>query len=329
MKCDKGFIQKTAEKVLARRNITRSDSEKLFTIDRDNLLFLLGYANIIRKKFRGDNVELCAITSAKSGACSEDCAFCAQSKFHKTDIKTHPLVKKEEIFKRAKQASRMNAKRFCIITSGRGVISARDFSEILKAAEKIKKELKLLIDASLGELSLDKARALKSSGVSRYNHNIETAESFFSSICSTHAFGDRMKTINNVKKADLELCCGGILGLGENNTHRLDFAFHLKKINPNSIPLNFLNPIAGTPLANTEALPPLEILKIIALFRFILPNREIKICGGREKNLRSLQSMIFFAGADSVISGNYLTTSGARPEDDVQMIKDLELKVCE
>lgn len=321
------FIQKIAKKALANKSITPKEADKLIATRNEDLLFLLGYANLIRKKFRGNKVDLCAITSAKSGACPEDCAFCSQSVFYKTNIKTHPLISSQEMFKRAQAAAKTNTRRFCIVVSGRGTTSDKDFSEILKAVVKIKKKLNLLIDASLGLLSLDKAKALRESGVSRYNHNIETAESFFSSICSTHKFSDRLKTIDNVKKAGLELCCGGIFGLGEKAAHRLEFLLFLKQLNPDCIPLNFLNPVPETPLVGEKALLPLEILKIIAVSRFILPNKEIKICGGREKNLRSLQSMIFFAGADAMISGNYLTTRGAPPEEDLQMIKDLELNV--
>ncbi|OGX30525.1 MAG: biotin synthase BioB [Omnitrophica WOR_2 bacterium RIFCSPHIGHO2_02_FULL_46_37] len=237
----------------------------------------------------------------------------------------YPLLEPDEIYRRAKRAEDSGAGYFCIVTSGRRLQDKKDFLKICKAISKIRSKLKLNVDASLGELSLEEARALKHAGLFRYNHNLETARSLYAQVCSTHTYSDRLKTIENVKRAGLELCCGGIFGMGETWAQRLEFAFALKNLNPECIPLNFLNPIPGTKLQNQNPLLPLEFLKIIALFRFLFPEQEIKICGGREANLRSLQPFLFLAGADSIILGDYLTTKGNPSQYDLQMIQDLGL----
>ncbi|OGX43472.1 MAG: biotin synthase BioB [Omnitrophica WOR_2 bacterium RIFCSPLOWO2_02_FULL_45_28] len=318
-------LSRFTEQVLAGKSLSLTQANRLSAVNGDEVYSLFTAAYKIRKKFRGKKVELCAITNARSGGCSEDCAFCAQSSWHKTKVPLYPLLEPDEIYRRAKRAEDSGAGYFCIVTSGRRLQDKKDFLKICKAISKIRSKLKLNVDASLGELSLEEARALKHAGLFRYNHNLETARSLYAQVCSTHTYSDRLKTIENVKRAGLELCCGGIFGMGETWAQRLEFAFALKNLNPECIPLNFLNPIPGTKLQNQNPLLPLEFLKIIALFRFLFPEQEIKICGGREANLRSLQPFLFLAGADSIILGDYLTTKGNPSQYDLQMIQDLGL----
>ncbi|HAH20905.1 MAG: biotin synthase BioB [Omnitrophica WOR_2 bacterium GWF2_43_52] len=319
------LINKIRDKVIKCNDITWEQAHKLKEVKEDGLYSLFNAAYTIRKKFRGKKVELCAITNARSGACSENCAFCAQSSWNKTKVKVYPLLEEKEVLKKAAQAQGAGAGYFCIVTSGRRIQDKNDFLRICKTISKIRKKLKLNVDASLGELSFDEAKALKEAGLFRYNHNLETAQSLYPQVCTTHTYADRIKTIENVKKAGLELCCGGIFGMGESWSQRLELAFALKAFSPECIPVNFLNPVPGTRLGSQPPSSPLEFLKITALLRFIFPKQEIKVCGGREANLRSLQPFLFLAGADSIIIGDYLTTKGNPPPADLQMIQDLGL----
>ena len=229
-------------------------------------------------------MELCAITNARSGACSENCAFCAQSSWNKTKVKVYPLLSEDELFKNAERAQKTGAGYFCIVTSGRRIREKKDFLRICRVIAKIRSRLKLNVDASLGELTLDQAKSLKQAGLFRYNHNLETAQSLYPEVCTTHTYSDRIRTIENVRQAGLELCCGGIFGMGENWAQRLELAFALKKFNPECVPVNFLNPVAGTKLgrgfgnmkpnhgllARQKPLSPLEFLKITAHPAFYL-----------------------------------------------------------
>ena len=322
-----GTLDRLTKQVLSGKGLSLTQANRLSAVNGDELYSLFTAAYKIRKKFRGKKVELCAITNARSGGCSEDCSFCAQSRWHKTKVAVYPLLEAGEIYQRAKRAQEIGAGYFCIVTSGRRVGDKKDFLKVCKTISKIRSKLKLRVDGSLGELSLDQAKALKAAGLFRYNHNLETARSLYSKVCTTHTYPDRLKTIENVRKAGLELCCGGIFGMGESWAQRLELGFALKKLNPECIPINFLNPIPGTKFRNQKPLSALEFLKIIAIFRFLFPEQEIKICGGRETNLRSLQPFLFLAGADSIILGDYLTTKGNPTQYDLQMIQDLGLIV--
>lgn len=321
------FIDAVKNKILSGRQLSRFEAEKLYNIDGRNLMPFLCASSDIARKYRKDVVNLCAITNARSGLCPEDCAFCAQSERHHTGIAVYPLISEGEMLRRAEQAVREKTNRFCIVTSGRGATD-KEMDVIARAVKRIKEKFPgLKMDASLGIISKAQAAKLKSAGLDRYNHNLETAQTNFSKVCTTHTYGDRLTTIKFVKDAGLEICCGGIIGLGESKRERIELAFALAKLDIDSIPLNFLNPIPKTRLARGPILSPLEILKTIALFRFILPKKEIRICGGRQANLRGLQPLIFMAGADAIIIGNYLTTKGSQPQDDIKMISDLGLKV--
>ncbi|MBI5057811.1 MAG: biotin synthase BioB [Nitrospirae bacterium] len=286
---------------------------------------LFASANRTREKFRGNKVDLCSIINAKSGACPEDCSFCAQSAHNKTTAAVYPLVDKAKILQAARSASQQGVKRFCIVTSGKKT-SGKDLKEICGFIREIR-GLGLLPCATLGILEHEELAELKDAGLHRYHHNLETSEAFFSEICTTHTYMDKIKTIESAKALGLSICSGGIFGLGESWEDRIDMAFALKEIGVDSVPVNFFTPVSGTPLSNREQLDPLEALKIIAIYRLILPDRGIRVCGGRPATLRDLNSHIFLAGADGLLIGNYLTTTGRNPADDLQMIKDMGFEI--
>jgi biotin synthase len=298
-------------------NLSRLKGSELFD--------LFAIANRIREKYRGNKVDLCSIINAKSGACPEDCFFCAQSAHSKTNINVYPLLDKEKILEAANYAKKYGAKRFCIVTSGKNP-SDTELEKICASVSEIR-DMGFLPCATLGMLEKGQLAQLKDAGLYRYHHNLETSEAFFSEICTTHTYREKLKTIEAAKSLGLSVCSGGIFGLGETWEDRIDMAFALKEIDVESVPINFFTPVSGTPFGNMEPLSPLDALKIIALYRLILPDREIRICGGRLATLRELNPYIFFAGADSFLIGNYLTTQGKRPEEDLQMIKDLELEI--
>ncbi len=286
---------------------------------------LFDLANSKRVETRGNNVDLCSIVNAKSGACPEDCSFCAQSVHNRTGVETYPLLTEEKILEAAVSAKKFGAKRFCIVTSGRK-ISGKEMEQICTFISNIK-NLGLLPCATLGMLNFSELKMLKDAGLHRYHHNLETSEAFFREICTTHTFREKIKVIESAKSLGLSVCSGGIFGLGESWKDRIDMAFALRDLKVDSVPINFITPIRGTPMGDYELLDPLEALKIIAIYRLILSGIEIRICGGRPNTLRDLNSYIFMAGADGLLIGNYLTTPGRNPEDDLRMIKDLGLEL--
>jgi biotin synthase len=298
----------------------------LLEAEGPDILDLAAVANRVREEFNGNEIDLCLLLNAKSGRCSEDCAFCAQSAHYNTEALVYPMMDTNRIVEEAKKAQRKGTGRFCLITSGRE-LNDEEFETILGALDRIRRETTLDLDCSLGTLSKERAESLKKVGVTRYNHNVETAETHFPQICSTHSFRDRIKTIEVLKDQGFSICCGGIIGLGESPQQRLELAFSLRQLGIDCIPFNILNPRPGTPLEHSESIPPMEIIKTISLFRLILPKGTIKIAGGREANLRDLQSLALLAGANGLIVGNYLTTPGRNAEDDFRMIKDLGFKL--
>jgi biotin synthase len=232
----------------------------------------------------------------------------------------------DHMVKEAKDAQKSKTGRFCLISSGRD-LNDKEFETVLNALSQIRDETDLALDCSFGTLTQERAEALKKVGVTRYNHNLETAESHFSKICTTHSFQDRIRTIEILKDQGFSICCGGIIGLGESAQQRLELAFSLRALEIDCIPLNILNPRPGTPLEHSDPIPPMEIIKTIALFRLILPKGTLKIAGGREVNLRDLQSLALLAGANGLIVGNYLTTPGRSAEDDLTMLRDLGFQI--
>ncbi len=319
------MLQTTLHTGNANNTIDKSAALALTHLSGADLHDLFARANRIREKYRGHKVDLCSIVNAKSGACPEDCAFCAQSGQSRTDAHVYPLLNRDNIVEAALSAKQYGVRRFCIVTSGKKP-SQKELDSICDTISELRKH-GLLPCATLGMLDTKEIRQLRDAGLNRYHHNLETSEAFFSEICSTHTYRDKIKTIEAAKSLGLSVCCGGLFGLGESWEDRIEMAFAIKGIGIDSVPINFLNPVKGTRLGNRETLSPLEALKIIAIYRLILPESEIRVCGGRPLTLRDLNSQIFTAGADGMLLGNYLTTQGRNPEDDIQMIRDSGLEI--
>lgn len=290
--------------------------------------YVMPIAKQLREKAFGNKVSFCSITNAKSGACVEDCKFCAQSSYYKgTQSPVYGLKSANEILKDAKEAEHFGGTEFSIVTSGRGMTKERELNTLVDAISRIRKETQMETCASLGLMSRENLLRLKEAGMINYHHNIETSRSYFPNIVTTHTFDEEIETIKIAKELEFQVCCGGILGMGESKEQRVEFAFNLKEIDPDSIPLNFLNPRPGTPLAHLHDLTPLDCLKSISLIRMVLPKKELFVCGGREVNLQDRQEQMFDAGASGTMLGNYLTTKGRSPKEDREMIYGLGLEV--
>lgn len=320
------WISEIADRVITGGMVTEEEANRLINVTGTDMFTLFLGATRIREHFLGSGVHLCAIINAKSGRCPENCAFCSQSSHFDTAAPVYPLVNEERIVSEARKAQESGSTCYGIVTSGT-TVGTDEVDLICKALRRIRQETAIKPACSLGIIPLGTALALKEGGMVTYHHNLETARSFFPSICTTHDYDEDIATIKAVKEAGLRVCSGGIFGLGENSAQRVELALTLRELEVESIPLNFLNPIPGTPLEGADLITPLECLKAIALFRYVNPTREISVCGGREKNLRDLQSWIFFAGASGTMTGNYLTTTGRSSEEDRQMLADLGLDV--
>ena len=317
-----------ARRVTSGGRLTKEDAQQIVDTPDEDVFHLLASACDVRRHFKGDRVDLCGIVNVKSGACSEDCAFCAQSAHHSTDSPVYPLINVGEVIERAKAAEASGANKLCFVTSGPGVETDEELDRICDSISTIARETSLDRCASLGELDSRSLERLKEAGLQSLHHNVETAESHFGAICSTHSYADRVDTVGRAKKAGFYVCSGGIFGMGETAEQRIEMAFALREMDVDSVPLNFLNPIRGTRLQEADPLPALEILKTIALFRFVLPDKDIRVCGGRERNLRSLQPLMYVAGANCAVLGNYLTTPGRDSDEDIIMINDLGLSAA-
>lgn len=316
---------KLADSVLAGEAVSRSAAEQILAADDAQLLSILDAAWRVRREHFGDSVQLYYLKNAKSGLCPEDCTYCSQSKDSTAPIEKYAMLNAERLMEGAKRAFDSNARTYCIVASGRGP-SDREVDHVCNVVRDIKQEYGLHICACLGLLRPDQATKLKEAGVDRVNHNLNTSERFHDEIVSTHSFQDRLETLQTCRDAGLELCAGMIVGMGEKQDDVVDVALRLAEMEVASIPINFLHPIDGTPLEGQEDLDPRYCLKVLAMFRLTNPATEIRIAGGRERNLRSMQAMGLYA-ANSMFVSDYLTTAGQQASDDFHMIEDLGFEI--
>ena len=283
---------------------------------------LLARANQARIETKGFRIELCGVINAKSGMCSENCKFCPQSVHSDSAVDCYPLVSDDKIIDAAAQAARWKACRLGIVTSGERIQEEEEIETIINALTRMKKETGISPCASLGIITPETMKRFKDAGLTRYHCNIETAKSFFDHICSTHSWEDSVNTIKTAKSLGLTTCSGGIFGLGESLSQRVEMLSQVRDLEVDSVPINFLNPIKGTALEDATPLLPMECLKAVAVARLMMPTKTIRICGGREHNLRDLQSWLLISGADGLMVGGYLTTQGRSVIDDIKMIED-------
>jgi biotin synthase len=320
------FIKSIEEKVLGGQGISFEEAMKLADLEeKEDIVELCNSANNIREFFCGKEVDLCSIMNAKSGHCSEDCKFCAQSAHYKTNAEVYGLISKEAALELAKENESERINRFSLVTSGRGIIG-NEFEKVLEIYEELNKEIKMDLCASLGILGYEEFLKLKETGINMYHHNLETSREYYEKICTTHSYDERIDTINAASRAGMTICSGGIIGLGESLEDRVKLAFQVKDLGVESIPINVLNPVKGTPLENAESLSQEEILKTIAIFRFVNPKAFIRLAGGRNL-IDEFGKNCFKAGANATITGNYLTTSGNKICDDKKMVSELKLEV--
>lgn len=320
------WVGNLAERVIRGTALSFAEAAALIRLPDESTPVLLGWADTVRKHFLGRKVEICAILNARAGRCPEDCRFCAQAARYRTSAPVYSLLPEAEILDRARAAWSAGIGRFSLVTSGRD--PGGDFDRILSIIRRLKKELpRLKLCASLGIISNSQGRALKEAGLDRYHHNLEAAASFFPKVCTTHRYTDRVAAILAARKAGLEVCAGGIIGLGENPEQRLELAFALRDLRIDSVPVNILHPIPGTPLAGQTRLAPLEILRTLAVFRLVLPSATIRYAGGREHNLRDTQALGLAGGVNGLITGDYLTTPGQGSARDIELIRDLALEI--
>jgi biotin synthase len=305
-------------------SITCEEAIKLMDgeISNDELFSL---ADKVCKESMGYKIDLCSIINAKSGRCSENCKYCAQSAYYNTGVQSYPLVSLEDVLKMAKENEKEGVHRFSIVTSG-GSLTEKDFEKILEIIMVLKKETRLKLCASLGSITFGQALKLKKAGLTMYHHNIESCREYYKEVCDTHTYDDRVYTVKNAIYAGLEVCCGGIIGMGEDMEHRIKMAFEIRELGIRSVPINILNPIKGTPLENTKMLQPSEILRTISIFRLIMPYASIRYAGGRI-SLGEHQTQGFKAGINAMMVGNYLTTTGNKISDDLEMIRSMGLEV--
>ena len=316
-----------AHEVLSGTEISAEQAEAILASDDSEILDLVAAAAKLRFQHFGKSVQLYFLVNAKSGLCPEDCGYCSQSKLSKAPIDKYRMLSVDQLLDGAKLAAERNSKTYCIVISGRAP-SEREMVAVETIVPKVKEQYGLDICACLGLLTSENASRLKACGVDRVNHNLNTGEDHYDEICSTHTYQDRLETLANVRAAGMELCSGGIMGMGESHSQLVQMAMDLRKMKAESIPLNFLHAIEGTPLEKQKPLTPHDCLRGLCMMRFVNPSSEIRVAGGREKHLRSLQPLSLYV-ANSFFVGDYLTTKGQLPESDYQMIEDLGFEVTE
>lgn len=321
-------IAALGRRVLEGGSLEPEDALWLLELEEPADIFdLLSWANRVREAHHGNRIRLCSIVNAKAGGCAEDCKFCAQSAFYQTAAPRYGFIDPQPVLQAAEEAARHGVASLGIVAAWRGLREGPVLDEVCARIRALAASGKVQPDASLGIIEDRRvAERLAEAGLKCYNHNLETSRRFFPNQCTTHTYEDRIRTIRHLKSAGIRVCSGGILGLGESREDRCELALALRELEVDVVPINILNPIEGTPYEGQPALPPLEVLKTIAVFRLLLPRQEILVAGGRTVNLRDLQSLIFMAGASALMVGNYLTTLNRPVEEDLQMLRDLGLE---
>ena len=319
------LIKDCQERVFSGTGITSEDAEKLLNIPEENIADLARYANEITRDFNGKKVDVEQLNNIKKNACSEDCTFCGQSAFFDTGIETYQLPSPQEVIIKAQKAKDEGAESYCLVAAWREP-SPKDFEKVCKIISEINDKVGISVECSLGFLTIEQAKKLKDLKVKRYNHNLETAKSKFSEICTTHTYEDRLETLGIARNAGLELCTGGIIGLGETRSQRLELALELSRLYPEEVTINILVPMPGTPLELQTDLPKSEIIRIFSVIRFLLPESVIKISGGRETQLDDSGEELLLSGANGIITEGYLTMSGNESNKDREMIEKIGLK---
>ena len=319
------FIKECKEKVFSGIGITSEDAKKLFNISDENLKNLAQSANEITRDFNGKKVDVEQLNNIKKNACSEDCTFCGQSAFFDTGIETYQLPSPEEVVIKAQKAKEQGAESYCLVAAWREP-SPKDFEKVCTIIDQINTKVGISVECSLGFLTQQQAQKLKELRVKRYNHNLETAKSKFPEICTTHTYEDRLKTLGIARDAGLELCTGGIIGLGETREQRLELTLELARLVPEEVTINILVPMPGTPLELQVDLPNSEIVRIFSVIRFLLPESVIKISGGRESKLEDGGEELLQSGANGIITEGYLTMGGNKAKSDQDMIEKIGLQ---
>ncbi len=322
----KELIDTIIAKAMTGESIDREKALQLGTLDREELSYLFQGTNKVREKFKGSDVKICSIVNAKAGKCAEDCAFCAQSSKFETDSPEYGLLDVEKIVSAAKEAESFGANEFSVVTAGTAVDDRKELDVLIEAIKRIKAETQLEVCCSLGLMSLENLKALKAAGLDRFHHNLETAASHFDKIVTTHSYQDEVQAVRNANAAGLQVCVGGVFGMGETYAQRVEMAFEIRDMKTQSFPINFLKPLPGTALENLDYMDYHEALRTISLIRLTMPAIDLFVCGGREEILRDGQELLFAAGANGILGGNYLTTKGQDPKKDIEMIENLGLR---
>jgi biotin synthase len=310
---------------LAGRGITREQALELEFFSREELDYLFKGTNRLRNRFKGNDVKICSIVNAKSGRCQEDCGFCAQSSRFKTESPEYELLDVNQIVTAAKEAETFGSNEFSVVVSGTALDDRNELDRVIEAIKRIKKETNLEVCCSLGLMSLESMKELKAAGLDRCHHNLETAASHFENIVTTHTYDDEVRAVNNAKEAGLQVCVGGVFGMGESFAQRVELAFDIRDLSTQSFPINFLKSIEGTALEHLGLMDLYEALRTIAMLRLVLPTIDLFVCGGREEVFNNNQERLFAAGANGILGGNYLTTKGQDPKRDIEMIENLGL----
>lgn len=320
------FIDTLIEKGLSGEGISREDALEMGTLTHEELDYLFQGTDRIRDRFKGTSVKICSIVNAKSGRCPEDCGFCVQSSKFQTESPEYGLMDVDQIVANAKKAESFGANEFSIVASGTAMDDPKELATLKEALRRIKAETRLETCCSLGLMSREHLQELKDAGLDRVHHNLETAQSHFENIVTTHTYEDEVSAVKNAKDVGLPVCVGGIFGMGETHAQRVELAFDIKALETQSFPINFLKPLEGTDMADMDVLHLYDALRTIALLRLVMPQMDFFVCGGREEVFENNQEKLFAAGANGILGGDYLTTKGQDPQRDMEMIERLGLQ---